>query len=89
MPLPADITTAITEAGQSKAAVDTVVVGLVGVAQEVNMTEVRVLDDPTPPGGPPPGTKDVRVIISLRSTGVIEAVADDLATLFALTRGTR
>ena len=86
MPLGADIATAITEAGQSKTATETVVVDLVGVAQEVNMTEVHVADDP---GDPPPGTKDVRLIVSLRSTGVAEAIADDLEILFALTRGTR
>lgn len=82
MPLPADITTAITEAGQSKSATETVVVGLVGVAEEVNMTEVRRLQVG-------PDDNDVRVIVSLRSTGVSDAIATDLETLFALTRGTR
>ena len=82
MTLPADITTAITEAGQSKSATETVVVGLVGVAEEVNMTEVRRLQVG-------PDDNDVRVIVSLRSTGVSDAIATDLETLFALTRGTR
>jgi len=82
MPLPADITTAITEAGLSKSATETVVVGLVGVAEEVNMTEVRRLQVG-------PDDNDVRVIVSLRSTGVSDAIATDLETLFALTRGTR
>ena len=90
MALPADITTAITAAGTSVAANETVVVGLVGVAQETNMTEVHVLDDlPATPADPPPGTKDVRVTVTLRSTGVSKAIADDLLELFALTRGTR
>ena len=83
MPLPADITTAITAAGTSKTANETVVVGLVAIAQEVNMTQVRVIDDPANPG-----MKDVRVIVSLRSTNADPAIAGDLETLFALTRGT-
>ena len=84
MALPADITTAIAAAGSSVAANETVVVGLLGVAQEVNMTDVRSLDDPANLG-----KKDVRVIVSLRSTNVAPAIADDLLELFALTRGTR
>jgi len=84
MTLQADITTAITEAGQSKTATEAVVVGIVAVAPEVNMTEVRVLDDTQNPG-----KKDVRVIVSLRATNVAPAIAADLEELFALTRGTR
>ena len=84
MPLAADIAAAITAAGTSESATETVVVGLVGVAQEVNMTEVRVLDDPANPG-----KKDIRVIVSLRSIDADPAIAGDLETLFALTRGTR
>ena len=84
MTLQADITTAITEAGQSKTATEAVVVGIVAVAPEVNMTEVRVLDDTQNPG-----KKDVRVIVSLRATNVAPAIASDLEELFALTRGTR
>ncbi len=84
MPLPADLTTAITEAGQSKAASEAVIVGLVGVAQEVNMTQVHVTDDPANAG-----KKDIRVIVSLRSTNADPGIASDLEELFALTRGTR
>jgi len=85
MPLPEDITTAITEAAESKTANDAVIVGLVGVADETNMTAVRAFAEP----GTSPETFDVRVTVSLRSLGVSKAIADDLIELFALTRGTR
>lgn len=82
MPLPADITAAITEADESKAASETVIVGLVGVAQEVNMTGLERFKHDT-------DNNELRITVSLRSLGVSDAIADDLETLFALTRGTQ
>ena len=82
MAFPASLNTALTEAGETHAAVVLVIQDIVAIAPEVNMTEVRVQDNGT-------DDKDVRVIVSVRASGVTDEIAAKMEELFALVRGTR
>ncbi len=82
MAFPASLNTALTEAGESRDAVVLVIQDIVAIAPEVNMTEVHVQNQGT-------DNNDVRVIVSVRATGVSDVIADKMEALFALVRGTR
>ena len=82
MAFPGSLDTALTEAGESHDAVVLVIQDIVAIAPEVNMTEVRVQDNGA-------DDKDVRVIVSVRATGVSDVIATKMEELFALVRGTR
>ena len=82
MAFPASLDQALIEADESHDAVVFVIQDIVAIAPEVNMTEVHRQQVG-------PDNNDVRVIVSVRATGVSDVIADKMEALFALVRGTR